>query len=129
MALTGPCGAATHQVPAVAALADEVFAVRPGWLAGMYPTLFHAANAHRLRTFWDGPLPVSPVAVWRGEMETFRRRLQVARVGSVCTLPAYRGQGVAGTLRGDAATPSPGCRRRAPPWASSPAGDRFARLR
>lgn len=102
MALTGPCGATPRQVPAVAAFADEVFEVRHGWLASMYPTLFRADNAHWLRTLWDGDRPVSLVAVWRGEIETFCRRLKVARVGSVCTLPAYRGQGLAGTLLCDA---------------------------
>lgn len=91
MALTGPCGATPRQVPAVAALADEVFEVRHGWLASMYPTLFHADNAHWLRTFWDGDRPVSLVAVWRGEIETFRRR-KVARVGSVCPCPHTAGR-------------------------------------
>lgn len=104
MALIGPCGATADQVPAVAALADDVFNVSRGWLAGMYPTVFRASNAPWLRTFWDGQRPVSLVAVWRGEIETFRRRLPVARVGSVSTLPAYRGQGLAGTLLRDALT-------------------------
>lgn len=102
VAFTGPGSVTPEQVPAVAGLADEVFEVSPGWMIGHYPTLFRGDNAAWLRTFWDRARPVSLVAVWRGEIETFGRRLPVARVGMVCTRPEYRGRGLASVLLRDA---------------------------
>lgn len=102
VAFAGPCGSSSEQVPAVAALADEVFDVPPGWMIGHYPTLFRGDNSAWLRTSWDGGRPISLVAVWRGEIESFGRRFPVARVGMVATRPEYRGRGLAGALLRDA---------------------------
>jgi len=101
MALEGPRGARPDEVPAVVALADEVFAPEARDMGPSFPTLFPPGNAEWLRTFWDGGACVSHVGIWRGAVWTHGRRLEVAHVGAVCTRPAYRRQGLAGALLAD----------------------------
>lgn len=98
MPLEGPRGARPEEVAAVIALADAIFGGEAPRMGPEFPTLFCAANAANLLTFWDGPVPVSLVGFWRGTVWTRGRRLAVAHVGAVCTRPEYRAQGLAGAL-------------------------------
>jgi GNAT superfamily N-acetyltransferase len=77
---------------------------RPGGpeMGATFPTLFDPRNASWLRTFWDGPLAVAHVGVWRGQLWTHGARLAVAHIGAVCTRPEYRGRGLASALLWDA---------------------------
>lgn len=96
--MEGPRGIRPDELPAVVALADDVFAPERRDMGPAFPTLFRVENADWLCTMWDGGRPVSLVGVWRGEVETFGRRLPVAHVGAVCTRPEYRGRGLAGRV-------------------------------
>ena len=98
MPLQGPRAARPEEVGAVIALADAIFGGEDPRMGPEFPTLFSAANAAHLLTFWDGPAPVSLVGFWRGAVWTHGRRLPVAHVGAVCTRPDYRAQGLAGAL-------------------------------
>lgn len=104
MALHGPRGADPAEVAAVVALADDIFAAEARDMGPSFPTLFSAANADWLRTYWDGADCVSHVGIWRGAVVSRGRRLTVAHVGAVCTRPAYRNRGLAAALLGDAMT-------------------------
>lgn len=79
-------------------LSDRVF--RPGLQPGTgmgaeFPLLFHPDNAANLYFAADGGDPVSLVATYKSAMAINGSRLDVLSIGSVATLPEYRGQGIA----------------------------------
>lgn len=79
-------------------LSDRVF--RPGLEPGTgmgaeFPLLFHPDNAANLYFAADGSEAVSLVATYKSLMAINGARLDVLSIGSVATLPEYRGQGLA----------------------------------
>ncbi|MHC4480992.1 MAG: GNAT family N-acetyltransferase [Planctomycetota bacterium] len=103
MSIEGPRGASAAELDAVVALADSVF--RPGAESSMreeFPLLFREENAENLRIFADGASVVAHVGMLLREVSLLGMRHLCCCVGSVCTDPEYRGQGLATRLLEDA---------------------------
>lgn len=101
MAIRGPRAAKVNEVEAVVNLANDVFEARRRSMGRLFPTLFRPENARYLRIFTDGARPVALVGACVYEMSLFGCRVGVGNVGSVCTLPDYRGRGLATRLLAD----------------------------
>jgi hypothetical protein len=67
-----------------------------------FPALYSMSNIDNLRVYVDGGKPVSLVGQLISDLELGGARLRVTCMGSVCTLEAYRGQGLASRLVDDA---------------------------
>jgi predicted N-acetyltransferase YhbS len=103
MAIEGPRGAKPDEIPAVVELADSVFRVGEDESMGEeFPLLYVEENAENLRIFLDDGRPVSLVAMFRREVVLAGTRHGSCAIGSVCTDPDYRGQGLATRLLKDA---------------------------
>jgi len=103
MSINGPRGARAEEIPAIAELANSVF--RPNSDASMsdeYPLLYAPENAPNLRIFADGDAPVSLVGMLMHDVWLAGTRHRACLIGSVCTHPDYRGQGLATRLLEDA---------------------------
>lgn len=82
-------------------LVNQVFCVatgRPPTMGQQFPQLFSPENAGNLFMYTEKERPVAHVGLWMGAVHIPGARLPVAAMGSVCTLPAYRGRGLAGRL-------------------------------
>ncbi|BAS28275.1 hypothetical protein LIP_2434 [Limnochorda pilosa] len=89
------------ELPAVVELVNQVFCVatgRPPTMGEQFPQLFSPENADNLFVFTDRGRPVSHVGLWMGGMDVHGLRLPTASMGSVCTLPEARSQGLADRL-------------------------------
>lgn len=82
-------------------LVNQIFCValgKPPTMGQQFPQLFSPANAANLFLYADQGRPVAHAGLWMGTLHLPGVRLPVAALGSVCTLPPYRGQGLAGRL-------------------------------
>jgi len=103
MAIEGPRGAKPDEIPAIVELADSVF--RAGEHESMgeeFPLLYGEENAEDLRIFLDDGRPVSLVGLFQRDIVLAGTRHGSCAIGSVCTDPDYRGQGLATRLLKDA---------------------------
>jgi ribosomal protein S18 acetylase RimI-like enzyme len=88
-------------LPALTELADRVFRSDqpPGTAMIMeFPLLFKKSNAHNLYFIEDAGRPVSLAGMRPGKLQFRGATLSIASMGSVCTLPEYRGRHLASTL-------------------------------
>ncbi len=103
MPVEGPRGARPEEIPAIVELADNVFRVSEDDSMGEeFPLLYAEENADNLRVFVDNGRPVSLIAMFRREVVLAGTRHGSCALGSVCTHPGYRGQGLATRLLHDA---------------------------
>ncbi|MHC5034360.1 MAG: GNAT family N-acetyltransferase [Planctomycetota bacterium] len=103
MAIAGPKAASRDEIDSVVRLADLVF--RPGADSSMgdeFPLLFHPDNVENLRVFTDGGEVVAHVGMLLRGISLLGSRHLSCCIGSVCTHPDYRGQGLATRLMDDA---------------------------
>ncbi len=100
--LDGPRGCRPGELAGVVDLADAVFFHSDRRMQAEYPTLFNEDNREWLRAFWDGGKAVAHLGIWRGRVHAGPHVLEVAHIGAVCTLPEYRGRGLATSLLLDA---------------------------
>ena len=103
MTVEGPRPATLKEIPAVVALANSVF--RPRGNASMsdeYPLLYAKENVENLRIFADDGRPISLVAMFERDIILAGTRHRSCAIGSVCTDPECRGQGLATRLVDDA---------------------------
>jgi GNAT superfamily N-acetyltransferase len=101
--IEGPRAATAGELPSVVELANAVFG-KPGTkeMGKLFPLFFHVDNLANLRILLDGGRPVSLVGMAFYDVELGGARVRTACIGSVCTLEAYRGQGLAARLVDDA---------------------------
>src|SRR5436305_682298 len=92
-----------EELEALAALVNRVFRAGDGDMRAHYPLLFGPENLAGLRIVPGEPGPLALVGVCVREATLLGARLRVASIGSVCTDPDHRGQGLASTLMADAA--------------------------
>jgi predicted N-acetyltransferase YhbS len=103
MPLTGPRGARAQEIPAVVRLANTVFRADGETSMGEeYPLLYAPENSRNLRLFLDGGTPVSLVGMLEREVSLLGTRHRCCEIGSVCTHPDYREDGLATRLLKDA---------------------------
>ncbi|MFW6189084.1 MAG: GNAT family N-acetyltransferase [Planctomycetota bacterium] len=103
MTMQGPRAARREEIPAVIELADSVFrAEREGSMGQQFPLLYAEQNAENLRIFADDGAPVSLVGMVEVDVLLQGGRHTACEIGSVCTHPDYRGQGLATRLLHDA---------------------------
>jgi predicted N-acetyltransferase YhbS len=103
MSIEGPRAAAVAEIPAVVKLANSVF--RPRGDASMgdqFPLLFAPGNAGNLRIFADDGRPISLVGMFVRDVRLAGTEHRACCIGSVCTEPESRGQGLASRLLDDA---------------------------
>lgn len=67
-------------------------------MAEQFLALFAPGNVERMLVAVDGGKVVSMVNYYPGPVRIGRATIRVASIGSVCTDPAYRGRGLAGSL-------------------------------
>lgn len=82
-------------------LVNQVFCVaagKPPTMGQQFPQLFSPENADNLFIYTDGERPIAHVGLWLGAIHLPGVCLPVAAMGSVCTSPDYRGQGLASRL-------------------------------
>lgn len=100
-ALDGPRPARLHELPQVVELVNQVFCVatgRPPTMGQQFPQLFSPENLDNLFLYSDGRRPVAHAGLWMGAIHVPGARIPVAALGSVCTLPDFRGRGLADRL-------------------------------
>jgi predicted N-acetyltransferase YhbS len=103
LTIEGPRGLKPEELESAVELADRVF--RPGEDSSMrdeYPLLFREQNLDGLRVFAEDGRVVSLVGTLRRDVVLSGVRAGATCVGSVCTHPDYRGQGLATRLLDDA---------------------------
>lgn len=98
--MEGPRAPQCHELEDVVGVIDAVF--RPGRpsMGAEFPQLLSTSNVRRLRIFADSITgrPVAHAGYLPQELIIEGHRIPVAALGSVCTLPEYRGQGLASRL-------------------------------
>jgi GNAT superfamily N-acetyltransferase len=103
MAVEGPRAAGSDLLDSAVELATEVFVPRAQLnMAQEFPLLYAEGNAGNLRVFADGGKVVSLVGMIERPIEILGTQHVAALIGSVCTDPDYRGQGLASRLLEDA---------------------------
>ncbi len=103
MSIEGPRAARREELPAVLELSDSVFrAGEDTSMAQEYPLLFNLENLENLRLFLEDGRPVSLVGMCERDVLLRGTRHRACCIGSVCTDPDYRGQGLATRLLKDA---------------------------
>ncbi len=103
MTVEGPKAATAEEIPAVVKLANSVF--RPRGNASMqvqFPLLYAPQNAANLRIFADDGRPIALIAMFERDVYLAGTRHRACCIGSVCTDPECRGQGLATRLLDDA---------------------------
>ena len=103
MTVEGPRAAAVEEIPAVVKLANSVF--RPRGDASMqeqFPLLYAPENVENLRVFADDGRPIALIAMFERDVYLAGTRHRACCIGSVCTDPDCRGQGLATRLLDDA---------------------------
>jgi len=101
--IEGPRALRKEELGSAIELADEVF--RVGWGSSMarhYPLLLSEKNLDGLRVFVEDGKVVSLVGMLEREIVLLGTRHLAGSIGSVCTDPDYRGQGLATRLLLDA---------------------------
>lgn len=96
--MEGPRAAKKEELQTVVALADYVFFTsrgRPATMLQRFPHLYNYDNLENLRVIADRGRPISFIGISTKDIFTFGCRLKVGGIGSVCTLPEYRGRGYA----------------------------------
>ncbi|HEX29105.1 TPA: GNAT family N-acetyltransferase, partial [Candidatus Poribacteria bacterium] len=100
--IEGPRAARKDELEAVIALSNSVFrSRREGDMGREFPTLFCEENCENLRIFLDDGKPVSLIGFTVRDIFIMGASIRVCNVGSVCTDPNYRGQGLATRLLED----------------------------
>ncbi|MCD6505215.1 GNAT family N-acetyltransferase [Candidatus Poribacteria bacterium] len=100
--IEGPRAARKDELEAVIALSNSVFrSRRDGDMGREFPTLFCEENCENLRIFLDDGKPVSLIGFTVRDIFIMGASIRVCNVGSVCTDPNYRGQGLATRLLED----------------------------
>lgn len=103
MAMDGPKGAGAEGLASALELSDLVFRAGTGRsMAAEFPLLFREDNGENLRVFTDEGRVVALVGMVEREVLLLGTRHRVGCIGSVCTHPDYRGQGLATRLMEDA---------------------------
>jgi GNAT superfamily N-acetyltransferase len=101
--IEGPRAACEAELPDILHLSNRAF--YPDGrieMGSVLPLLFSRANAGNLRIMTDGGRPVAMVGMVINDLLLREIGLRAGSIGSVCTLPEYRGQGFAGRLMDDA---------------------------
>jgi GNAT superfamily N-acetyltransferase len=96
--MEGPRAAKKEELQAVINLANYVFFTsrgKPALMHERFPHLYNYDNLENLRTIVDKGSPVSFIGVSVKDIFVYGCRLKVGSIGSVCTLPEYRGRGYA----------------------------------
>jgi len=100
--MNGPRPCRPDELEQLVELADGIFrpdATDPGESMGVqYAHLLSAANLENLLVFSDGDRIVSHCGMVLGHMMLDGCTVGIARIGTVCTHPGYRGRGLAGRL-------------------------------
>ena len=99
----GPKTATPEQLDDAIALANRVFRSKGGDMRTDYPLLYHPDRTGQLHIFTSGGKPVSLVGMVVSDVTLCGCSTRVACIGSVCTDPEHRGQGLAGRLVSHAA--------------------------
>ena len=100
--IEGPRAARKDELEAVIALSNAIFrSRREGDMGREFPTLFCEENCENLRIFLDDGKPVSLIGFTVRDIFIMGASIRVCNVGSVCTDPNYRGQGLATRLLED----------------------------
>lgn len=99
--IEGPRAARKDELEAVVALSDSVFRSGRGGMGREFPTLFCEENCENLRIFLDDGRPVSLIGFTVRDTFIMGASVRVCNVGSVCTDPKYRNQGLATRLLED----------------------------
>lgn len=103
MTVEGPRAATVEEIPAVVKLANSVFRPRGDVSMGdQFPLLYAPGNAGNLRIFTDDGRPISLIAMLERDVYLAGTRHRACCIGSVCTEPECRGQGLATRLLDDA---------------------------
>ncbi len=103
MTVEGPRAATVEEIPAVVKLANSVFRPRGDVSMGdQFPLLYAPENAGNLRVFTDDGRPISLIAMLERDICLAGTRHRACCIGSVCTDPECRGQGLATRLLDDA---------------------------
>ncbi|MCR4425580.1 MAG: GNAT family N-acetyltransferase [Firmicutes bacterium] len=99
--LDGPRVPRPDELGAVTDLSNTVFCPDARTMGLEFPLLFSQENLRRLRIFSSGGRPVSLAGYVQHDLIVEGHRIPAASLGSVCTLPEYRGQGLAAALVSD----------------------------
>lgn len=103
MSIDGPRPAEPGEISDIVRLADAVFRVdRTSSMAEDYPLLYAEKNAPDLRIFVSDGQPVSLVGMVQHDLHLMGMVHRCCEIGSVCTHPDFRGQGLATRLLKDA---------------------------
>mgnify|MGYP000874606617 CR=1 FL=1 len=98
--MDGPRPPLEQELTEVVELVNTVFSPEDRTMGLEFPQLFSGGNLDRLRVFVDqtAGIPVAHGGYVAQELVVEGWRIPVAALGSVCTLPAYRGKGLASRL-------------------------------
>lgn len=97
--IEGPRTVRPAERDAVVRLATSIFR-RPGDtdMGAAFPTFFNGDNLENLRIMLEGGRPVALAGCVLRDLSLMGTKLRMGLVGSVCTLEAFRGQGIAGRI-------------------------------
>lgn len=102
MVVDGPRACRADEMPAMCELVNEVFDPELQRMGAWFPTLLSAENPGYQSVVWADGRPVSFLGVQVSEMHVGSARLNVGRIGAVCTHADYRARGFAEAVLHDA---------------------------